>query len=74
MEAAGKCWMTLNPRFEINALSAHRTPEEVSFFANMHNRGESRSLLQRAGMAAHLPGRDSLLTSLPVIGVRSKAS
>jgi 5-(carboxyamino)imidazole ribonucleotide mutase len=60
--------------FEINALSAHRTPEEVERFArNAEERG-IRVVIAAAGMAAHLPGVIAAMTSIPVIGVPIKAS
>lgn len=60
--------------FEINALSAHRTPKEVEEFAkNAQNRG-IEVIIAAAGMAAHLPGVIASMTTLPVIGVPIKAS
>jgi 5-(carboxyamino)imidazole ribonucleotide mutase len=60
--------------FEINALSAHRTPEEVEIFAkNAASRG-IKVIIAAAGMAAHLPGVIASMTTLPVIGVPIKAS
>ena len=60
--------------FEINALSAHRTPEEVGEFArNATSRG-IKVIIAAAGMAAHLPGVIASMTPLPVIGVPIKAS
>ena len=60
--------------FEINALSAHRTPEEVEKFAkNAENRG-IRVIIAAAGMAAHLPGVIASMTKIPIIGVPIKAS
>jgi 5-(carboxyamino)imidazole ribonucleotide mutase len=60
--------------FEINALSAHRTPEEVEKFAkNAEDRG-IRVIIAAAGMAAHLPGVIASMTKIPVIGVPIKAS
>jgi 5-(carboxyamino)imidazole ribonucleotide mutase len=60
--------------FEINALSAHRTPEEVEKFAkNAEPRG-IKVIIAAAGMAAHLPGVIASMTKLPVIGVPIKAS
>ena len=58
----------------MNALSAHRTPEEVEKFAkNAHLRG-IKVIIAAAGMAAHLPGVIAAMTPLPVIGVPIKAS
>ncbi len=55
--------------FEMNALSAHRTPREVTEFAeNASSRG-IRVIIAAAGMAAALPGVIAAQTELPVIGV-----
>mgnify|MGYP006778392307 CR=1 FL=1 len=60
--------------FEMNALSAHRTPEEVEKFSrNASSRG-IKVIIAAAGMAAHLPGVIAAMTPLPVIGVPIKAS
>jgi len=60
--------------FELHALSAHRTPEEVKEFASKaHERG-IRIIIAAAGMAAHLPGVIASLTHLPVIGIPINAS
>lgn len=60
--------------FEVNALSAHRTPAEVSEFAkNAHLRGV-KVIIAGAGMAAALPGVIAAESPLPVIGVPIKGS
>lgn len=60
--------------FEINALSAHRTPDEVQAFSkSAYNRG-IRVIIAGAGMAAHLAGVIAAMTAVPVIGVPIKAS
>lgn len=60
--------------FEINALSAHRTPDMVLDFARAaHTRGV-KVIIAGAGGAAHLPGVVAALTPLPVIGVPVKSS
>jgi 5-(carboxyamino)imidazole ribonucleotide mutase len=60
--------------FEINALSAHRTPNEVETFAkSAYSRG-IRVIIAGAGMAAHLPGVIAAMTTVPIIGVPIKAS
>jgi 5-(carboxyamino)imidazole ribonucleotide mutase len=62
------------PVMEMNALSAHRTPEEVEKFAkNAESRG-LKVIIAAAGMAAHLPGVIASMTPIPVIGVPIKAS
>jgi len=74
MEAAAKVLDEMKIPFEINALSAHRTPGEVEKFArNAQSRG-IRVIIAAAGMAAHLPGVIASMTTLPVIGVPVKSS
>lgn len=74
MNEAAKVLDELEIPFEINALSAHRTPEKVSEFANeAYGRGV-RVIIAGAGGAAHLPGVIAAHTVLPVIGVPIKAS
>ncbi|MEG0656329.1 MAG: 5-(carboxyamino)imidazole ribonucleotide mutase, partial [Mucinivorans sp.] len=60
--------------FELNALSAHRTPDMVLDFArSAHTRGV-KVIIAAAGGAAHLPGVVAALTPLPVVGVPIKSS
>jgi 5-(carboxyamino)imidazole ribonucleotide mutase len=74
MEAAAKILNEFRIPFEINALSAHRTPDEVEKFAkNAASRG-IKVIIAAAGMAAHLPGVIASMTPVPVIGVPIKAS
>lgn len=58
--------------FEMNALSAHRTPEAVSEFAKGAEARGIRVIIAGAGMAAALPGVIAAQTTLPVIGVPIK--
>ena len=60
--------------FEMNALSAHRTPEEVEKFAKNAAARGIKVIIAAAGMAAHLPGVIASMTPVPVIGVPIKAS
>jgi len=60
--------------FEINALSAHRTPDEVEKFAKNAAARGIKVIIAAAGMAAHLPGVIASMTSVPVIGVPINAS
>jgi 5-(carboxyamino)imidazole ribonucleotide mutase len=60
--------------FEMNALSAHRTPDEVEKFAKSAKERGVKVIIAGAGMAAHLPGVIAAMTPLPVIGVPIKAS
>jgi len=74
MEKAAKVLDEFEIPFEINALSAHRTPEEVEKFARQaHNRG-IKVIIAGAGMAAHLPGVLAAFTAIPIIGVPINAS
>ncbi len=74
MEEAAKVLNELCIPFEMNALSAHRTPEKVEEFArDAHQRG-LKVIIAGAGMAAHLPGVIAAFTPLPVIGVPVKSS
>ena len=60
--------------FEVNALSAHRTPEAVEKFARGAEDRGIRVIIAAAGMAAALPGVIAANTTLPVIGVPIKGS
>jgi 5-(carboxyamino)imidazole ribonucleotide mutase len=74
MEKAAEILNDFRIPFEMNALSAHRTPEEVEKFAkNAASRG-IKVIIAAAGMAAHLPGVIAAMTPLPVIGVPIKTS
>jgi 5-(carboxyamino)imidazole ribonucleotide mutase len=55
--------------FEMNALSAHRTPHEVEEFASGAAARGLKVIIAAAGMAAALPGVIAALTPLPVIGL-----
>lgn len=60
--------------FELDVVSAHRTPEKmVEFAQHAHQRG-IRVIIAGAGGAAHLPGMIASLTPLPVIGVPVRSS
>lgn len=74
MAKAAKLLEIFEIPFEMNALSAHRTPDEVEKFAkNAKTRG-IKVIIAGAGMAAHLPGVIAAMTPLPVIGVPINAS
>jgi len=74
MEEAAKILDEFDIPFEINALSAHRTPDQAADFAkSAYDRGV-RVIIAGAGGAAHLPGVIAAHTPLPVIGVPIKAS
>ncbi len=58
--------------FEMNALSAHRTPDAVERFAKGARSRGVKVIIAGAGMAAALPGVIAASTPLPVIGVPIK--
>ena len=74
MEEAAKVLNELQIHFEMNALSAHRTPDKVEVFAKTAASRGIKVIIAGAGMAAHLPGVIAAMTPLPVIGVPIKAS
>jgi 5-(carboxyamino)imidazole ribonucleotide mutase len=74
MEKAAEILNSFRIPFEMNALSAHRTPEEVEKFAKNAAARGIKVIIAAAGMAAHLPGVIAAMTPLPVIGVPIKAS
>lgn len=74
MEAAAKFLNQMEIPFEMNALSAHRTPKEVEEFATKAEQRGIEVIIAGAGMAAHLPGVIAAMTPLPVIGVPIKSS
>ena len=60
--------------FEMNALSAHRTPEAVEIFAKGAKEKGIKVIIAGAGMAAHLPGVIAAMTPIPIIGVPINAT
>lgn len=74
MEKAASLLNDFKIPFEINALSAHRTPEEVESFSKGASGRGIKVIIAAAGMAAHLPGVIAASTSIPVIGVPINAS
>jgi 5-(carboxyamino)imidazole ribonucleotide mutase len=74
MQAAADVLKQLGIAYEIDIVSAHRTPEKMfSYAAEAHQRG-LQVIIAGAGGAAHLPGMVASLTPLPVIGVPVKSS
>ena len=74
MKQAAEILDELEIPFEINALSAHRTPEMVEEYAkSSYNRG-IRVVIAGAGGAAHLPGVMASMCSVPVIGVPCRSA
>ena len=74
MKNAAEFLNSMEIPFEINALSAHRTPEMVEDFATNARANGIKVIIAGAGGAAHLPGMTASLTPLPVIGVPVKSS
>lgn len=74
MEKAAQLLNEMQIPFEMNALSAHRTPEAVDEFAKNARARGIKVIIAAAGMAAHLPGVIAASTTLPVIGVPIKSS
>ena len=74
MEKACQFFEEMEIPFEVNALSAHRTPAEVSKFAKGAAGRGIKVIIAGAGMAAALPGVIAAETPLPVIGVPIKGS
>ena len=72
MEKACKLLDELQVPFEVNALSAHRTPQAVEDFARSAQPRGIKVIIAGAGMAAALPGVIAASTTLPVIGVPIK--
>lgn len=74
MEKAAKFFDEMEIPFEMNALSAHRTPAQVEEFARTSQERGLQVIIAAAGMAAALPGVIAANTTLPVIGVPIKGS
>ena len=74
MEKACQFLNDMQIPFEVNALSAHRTPDAVEAFAKGAKSRGIRVIIAGAGMAAALPGVIAASTTLPVIGVPIKGS
>lgn len=72
MEKAAKFLDEMGIYFEMNALSAHRTPAEVEQFATQAKGRGVKVILAGAGMAAALPGVIAANTTIPVIGIPIK--
>ena len=72
MEKAMAFFEEMQIPFEVNALSAHRTPDAVEDFAKTAKARNVKVIIAAAGMAAALPGVIAASTTLPVIGVPVK--
>ena len=74
MEKAAQILNYFKIPFEMNALSAHRTPEEAEKYARGAAKRGIKVIIAAAGMSAHLPGVVASYTPLPVIGIPVNAS
>lgn len=73
MKQAAEILDKFGVRYEIDIVSAHRTPDKLYEFAtNAHKRG-ILAIIAGAGGAAHLPGMVAAMSPLPVIGVPIKS-
>lgn len=74
MQEAADALTELGVSFEMDIVSAHRTPEKMVDYAKTARARGLRVIIAGAGGAAHLPGMVASLTTLPVIGVPVKSS
>lgn len=74
MQAAADVLKQFEIPFEIDIVSAHRTPEKMFDYAKSAVDRGLQVIIAGAGGAAHLPGMVASLTPLPVIGVPVKSS
>lgn len=73
MQEAASILKELKVGYEINIVSAHRTPELMYEYAKKAHKRGIKVIIAGAGGAAHLPGMTASLTPLPVIGVPVKS-
>ncbi len=69
MKYCEKVLKFLKIKFEINIISAHRTPDRMFKFAKLADKNNISVIIAGAGGSAHLPGMIAAITSIPVIGV-----
>ena len=74
MSEAAQILEKLEIPFEINVVSAHRTPEKMMEYAGAAHMRGLKVIIAGAGGAAHLPGMVAAVTPLPVVGVPVKSS
>ena len=74
MVGASEILEELGVSFELNIVSAHRTPKKMFEYAELARNRGLKVIIAGAGGAAHLPGMVASLTTLPVIGVPIKSS
>lgn len=74
MQAAADILKKFDVSYEIDIVSAHRTPDKMFAYAQDAVKNGLKVIIAGAGGAAHLPGMVASLTPLPVIGVPVKSS
>lgn len=74
MREAADILASFGIQYEIEVVSAHRTPERMFSYANEAAARGIKVIIAGAGGAAHLPGMTASITSLPVIGVPIKST
>ncbi len=74
MQQAADLLTSFEIPFELDIVSAHRTPEKMMDFAKKAHKRGIKVIIAGAGGAAHLPGMIASVTPLPVIGVPVKSS
>ncbi len=73
MKEAAKICEELNIQYEMEVVSAHRTPDKMYEYAKTARKRGVKVIIAGAGGAAHLPGMVASMTTLPVIGVPVKS-
>ena len=73
LEKAEQVLKELEVSYEIEVVSAHRTPERMYDYAKTAKERGLKCIIAGAGGAAHLPGMVSALTTIPVLGVPVKS-
>ncbi len=74
MQEAADVIKELGVSYEIDIVSAHRTPLKMVEYAQTARARGIKVIIAGAGGAAHLPGMVASVTTLPVIGVPVKSS
>lgn len=72
MQEASKLLSEFGVSYEINIVSAHRTPDWMYQYATNAQKNGLKVIIAGAGGSAHLPGMTASITTLPVIGVPIK--
>lgn len=74
MQEAAEMLELFGIAYELNIISAHRTPDLMVEYARDARKRGINVIIAGAGGAAHLPGMTASLTAIPVIGVPIKSS